>query len=804
MNIKRLAQLIFLFVLAWWFTPLFNVILPIPSKDTVEGFLGDDLYGIIGDPILQLIRLTVWAVALGLVFKYVFPFLNFARPAANKYSTTKLYRRLKSVFSDVGVFAALFIFITFCASFFFFSVLKQVEKEKVLDELFDEYQREVKGKLIENNEAINKNESEAKKLIEYPFKLYYYFDPKGTWPLVKISELQSLYFHRRAKERSFWNAKELYEKHNWDFAYTKPSIYQFGRYVEKFQLQLKLEAESDSIQKQIRHFDYLTDEEKLALVPNKEVEKLFENWDVSFQELLLITVFGLWKGLLISSTVIFMILYFPNRFDPMRIFTKLPEFIQQGRFGQGGSAHFAGMVDEWASRFKKKENGLFMGRSMYNPLRYIGIQDDRHMITIAGSRSGKGTSAIIPNLLIWQGSTLVIDPKGTNAMVTARARKKINGEDNVHIVDPFEICSFGRKACFNPLEFLNPKSPSIREEISVIAEAIVVADPNQKEKHWDDGARTVIAGMIGHLITSDKYPKPNLTMLRNMISAPQNEQDELWVEMSVNEGAGRLPMDAANRVIRGLTTNEIASIISNADKHTEWLSSPAIKEVLSSSNFEFSDLKEKPTTIYLVLPPEYLETHNRFLRLFVNLVINQMSVGGRSEIPVLLMMDEFLALGRMQEVEKAFGLMAGYNLVMWPFIQDFGRLKDLYGKSVNAFIANSRAIQVFGITDEETTEFVSKNLGDKTIKSNHKNSGETRNVRLRTPPEVALDIAAESDRQYILRAGKTAMVLEKVKYFRSEPYRWLSKLRENKNFGWLKKLRTGIFSGLYDEDADFR
>jgi hypothetical protein len=130
------------------------------------------------------------------------------------------------------------------------------------------------------------------------------------------------------------------------------------------------------------------------------------------------------------------------------------------------------------------------------------------------------------------------------------------------------------------------------------------------------------------------------------------------------------------------------------------------------------------------------------------------------------MMDEFLALGRMQEVEKAYGLMAGYNLIMWPFVQDFGRLKDLYGKSVNAFITNSRAVQVFGVFDEETTEFISKNIGDRTLKT-FGTRERPQSVKFRAPNEVALDISADSGRQYILRAGKTPLLLEKVEYYNS-------------------------------------
>src|SRR6185312_15521150 len=86
----------------------------------------------------------------------------------------------------------------------------------------------------------------------------------------------------------------------------------------------------------------------------------------------------------------------------------------------GGSARFAGLLDEWANPWKPGD--VLLGRSMYDPRWLVGIKDDRHVATIATTRAGKGRSVIIPNLLTWRGSALVIDPKGQNACVTALKR----------------------------------------------------------------------------------------------------------------------------------------------------------------------------------------------------------------------------------------------------------------------------------------------------------------------------------------------------------------------------------------------
>jgi type IV secretory pathway TraG/TraD family ATPase VirD4 len=99
---------------------------------------------------------------------------------------------------------------------------------------------------------------------------------------------------------------------------------------------------------------------------------------------------------------------------------------------------------------------------------------------------------------------------------------------------------------------------------------------------------------------------------------------------------------------------------------------------------------------------------------------------------------------------------------MWPFVQDLGRLKDIYKNSVNAFINNSRAVQVFGVFDGETTKFISERLGNRTLNGVLRKATNNKSVNMRTPSEIALDISAESNRQYILRAGKAPLLLEKV------------------------------------------
>lgn len=476
-------------------------------------------------------------------------------------------------------------------------------------------------------------------------------------------------------------------------------------------------------------------------------------------------------------------------------------FVEIGRFGLGGSARFAGMIEEWALR-DKKDGGLFMGRSFYNRFLDISIKDDRHMLTIAGSRAGKGTTAIIPNLLEWEGSALVIDPKGTNAAVTAQRRRDM-GHD-VYLVDPFNVVTKDSDG-FNPFDMLDFKSPMIREHIGVIADALVVIDKSAKDSHWDEGAKTVIRGLLTHLVTPGQYQEPRLHHLRRLLTLDPERQNDLWADMMVNIDLGGAAKDAAARIISGINTDEIRNILSNANKQTEWMSSPAMQKVLRKSTFTFEQMTKNPTTIYLILPLHVLEEHRRFLRLFVNLAIMHMSMGNRSKIPVLMILDEFISLGYMSEVEKAFRYMAGYNLTCWPFVQDYGGLKQLYGASVSAFIANSRAVQIFGVTGE-TAQFVSEQIGERS----HKyvpglDHASPRAMSLRTADEVAKEVNLDGGAQYILRPGRSPLVLGKVYYFEDKGWRYPDFVPDNVQLFIDAVFLDNLwrFRGKYEPDPDY-
>ncbi len=439
-----------------------------------------------------------------------------------------------------------------------------------------------------------------------------------------------------------------------------------------------------------------------------------------------------------------------------------PFRFRRHRFGRGGSASFAKMFDEWPLKYKR--GAILLGSSLYGPARKralykLGYKDDRHLITVAGNRAGKGRSAIIPNLIEWPHSALVIDPKGTNAAVTALRRGKGGGRirkslgQNVHVVDPFGMVKGIKTSCFNPLSGIYLNSATIVEDISLIAEAIIVAEGGRYADHFMEAAQSIIAGVIAHLVS--RRSDASLVDVRKTLTQPAEELERLFCEMSENDAAGGLPKTAAS-LLENAGSNERGAFFTTVTRNTKWIDSLLMKKVLARSDFTLKDLKNGDTTIYIVLPPHMLEEHKRFMRLFVNLSIREMSISKRSKKPVLFVLDEFFSLGPLKQLEKAAGLLGSYNVKLWPILQNISQLRELYPQNWETFMSNAGAIQFFAVNDLETGEYLNNKLG--------RLASEGMITQLRETGELEEELSREGQRQIILRSGAMPLLLRRVNY----------------------------------------
>lgn len=382
---------------------------------------------------------------------------------------------------------------------------------------------------------------------------------------------------------------------------------------------------------------------------------------------------------------------------------------------------------EWATLDHLRQNGLignegftlgaFETWEQSYPLHYTG---DRHLLTVAPTRSGKGVAAIVPNLLTYEGSAIVIDPKGENARITAARRgqgdaaKGIPGMDQtVHVVDPWGMTGLP-VARFNPMDWLRPEDEDINENAMMLADSIVTRR-GSNDPFWDEEAKALLMGLLLY-VALDEREQENRTLgrVRDIVSMGKDALTEVLLQMVENENP--IVCSTAERTMskeEKLRSNVLASLQS----HTHFLDSPRIRTSLEHSDFRFEDLKTSKMTVYLVLPADRLETFGRWLRLLIQqaITVNARNIEVKPDKPILFLLDEMAALGRLTMVEQAYGLMAGFGMQLWGIVQDLSQLERIYEKGWETFIGNSGVLQYFGSRDHKTAEYFSKLCGVTTI-----------------------------------------------------------------------------------------
>ncbi|MEL6931565.1 MAG: type IV secretory system conjugative DNA transfer family protein [Pseudomonadota bacterium] len=422
-----------------------------------------------------------------------------------------------------------------------------------------------------------------------------------------------------------------------------------------------------------------------------------------------------------------------------------------------GSARFLSETEikSWAD--EATQPGLLLGRTLDKTPRDLKYTGDAHLISIAPSRSGKGVSAIIPNLLTYPGSILVVDPKGENARVAARKRAEIG---KTYVLDPFDTTGLST-ASYNPLSRITADNPDANDDAAALADALVTRGPDG-DNHWDDEAAALLEGIILFVALHEAPERRHLGTVRELITEGPEKFEKI---LEVMQDCGGLVERTANRYL-SKSDREASSVLSTAQRHTKFLDSARMTKVLgSASGLSFRELKQNPgTTVFLCIPPDRLDTYDRWLRLMVNEALLDMVVEpAKPDLSVLFLLDEFAALGQLQTIKRAMGLMAGYGMRLWPFLQDLSQLKATYGDAAQTFFANAGAIQWFGINDIETAKQVSETIGQTTIVMPERD-GETNSHgrSLVTPDEL---MTMDSRTQIIMLQGKRPAIARKISYY---------------------------------------
>jgi type IV secretory pathway TraG/TraD family ATPase VirD4 len=403
---------------------------------------------------------------------------------------------------------------------------------------------------------------------------------------------------------------------------------------------------------------------------------------------------------------------------------------------------------EWADpslveeTYAYRDGTIWLGRSASEHQVPVGYRDDRHVCLVSGSRGGKGTTSIVNNLILWPGSLCVVDPKGENATITAARRGRGSAHckglgQAVKVLDPFKAAQVddSLRARFNPLDVLDPNNEEAIDEAGQIADAVVVVHESN-DPFWDQSARAMVKGLILHILTAPEYEgRRNLITLRKLITRGDWESVEtlraagekdippahgmLWTGLANNQAFDGLIAGIGDSFTNMLLNSpkQYESVLQVANRNTEFIDSPAMQRCLEASDFQLSDLKTRPEglSIYLSLPQRYMSTHYGWLRMMIALIVTEMEkVRGKPATghPVLMVLDEFAGLKRMEVIENAVAQIAGYGVKLFFVLQSLEQLKAVYKDNWETFLANSGLKEFFNLEDNFSRDYVSKLIGE--------------------------------------------------------------------------------------------
>ena len=437
-----------------------------------------------------------------------------------------------------------------------------------------------------------------------------------------------------------------------------------------------------------------------------------------------------------------------------------------------GSARWADKAEVQAAGLLGPD-GVVLGRYAHDYLRHDGPE---HVLCFAPTRSGKGVGLVIPSLLTWPGSAIVHDIKGENWQLTAGFRAR---HGRVLLFDPTNA----KSSAYNPLLEVRRGEWEVRDVQNI---ADILVDPEgslEKRSHWEKTSHALLVGAILHVLYAEQ--DKTLAGVAAFLSDPRRPIESTLAAMMktahLGEAGPHPVIASAARELLNKSENERSGVLSTAMSFLGLYRDPVVAEVTRRCDWRITDIVEgkQPTTLYLVVPPSDINRTKPLIRLILNQVGRRLTEdlqakAGRHRL--LLMLDEFPALGRLDFFESALAFMAGYGLKSFLIAQSLNQIEKAYGAN-NSILDNCHVRVSFATNDERTAKRVSDALGTATEMKAMKNYAGSRlspwlghlmvsrseTARpLLTPGEVMQLPAAE---EIVMIAGTAPIRAKKARYF---------------------------------------
>ena len=374
-----------------------------------------------------------------------------------------------------------------------------------------------------------------------------------------------------------------------------------------------------------------------------------------------------------------------------------------------GSARWADKAEIKAAGLVDPD-GVVLGRFEREYLRHDGPE---HVLCFAPTRSGKGVGLVIPSLLTWPGSAIVHDIKGENWQLTSGFRAQ---HGRALLFDPTNP----KSSAYNPLLEVRRGKWEVRDVQNI---ADILVDPEgslDKRNHWEKTGHSLLVGAILHVL----YAESNKTLagVANFLSDPKRPVESTLRAMMktahLGEAGPHPVVASAARELLNKSDNERSGVLSTAMSFLGLYRDPVVAEVTRRCDWRIRDIVggDRPATLYLVVPPSDINRTKPLIRLLLNQIGRRLTEdlqANRGRHRLLLMLDEFPALGRLDFFETALAFMAGYGLKSFLIAQSLNQIEKAYGPN-NSILDNCHVRVSFATNDERTAKRVSDALGTAT------------------------------------------------------------------------------------------
>jgi type IV secretion system protein VirD4 len=441
----------------------------------------------------------------------------------------------------------------------------------------------------------------------------------------------------------------------------------------------------------------------------------------------------------------------------------------------------------WANRRELRRAGLLgpcgMVLGRLGP-RYLRHDGPEHVMAFAPTRSGKGVGLVIPTLLSWTGSAVVHDIKGENWQLTAGWRARFS---HCLLFNPTDT----RSAHFNPLLEVRRGADEVRDVQNI---ADILVDPEgalERRNHWEKTSHALLVGAILHVLYAEE--EKTLARVAAFLSDPQRSFTATLRRMMTTNHLGTADAPVVHPVVAGAarevlnkSENERSGVLSTAMSFLGLYRDPTVAEVTSRCDWRIADLVDgpSPASLYLVVPPSDISRTKPLMRLVLNQIgrrlterLPDQNTAGRHKL--LMLLDEFPALGRLDFFETSLAFLAGYGVRALLIAQSLNQIEKAYGEH-NSILDNCHVRIAFATNDERTARRISDALGTATEQRAMRNyaghrlapwlahvmvSRQETARALLTPGEV---MQLPPSDELVLVAGHPPLRAQKLRYF-AEP-----------------------------------